>query len=156
MKRYLLIGALVACSPALAFAQSGDNTVYGPSTGDREFTISGSGSSGTDLDQGAFGLDAELGWYLTDHIEAGIQQSASWSGVDGGDDFWSAATGGFANYQFGSGRLRPLVGASLGYAYGNNVNESFYAGVGAGLKYYVLPSTFIQGGAEWQFYFDDA
>lgn len=154
MKRYLLIGALVACSPALALAQNYNSSTYGPSTGDREFTISGSGSSGTKLDEGAFGLNAELGWYLTDHVEAGVQQSISWSGVHHGDDFWSASTGGFANYQFGTARLRPLVGASLGYAYGNGVEETFYAGVGAGLKYYVLPNTFIKGGAEWQFYFD--
>lgn len=155
MKHYLVIGALVACSPALALAQNSDNPVYGPSAGDQEFTISGSGSSGTELDQGAFGLSGELGWYLTDHVEAGIRQSASWSGVDNGDDFWTASTGGFVNYQFGDARLKPVVGASLGYAYGNAVDESFYAGVGGGLKYYVLPSTFIQGAAEWQFYFDE-
>lgn len=155
MKHYLLVGALVAFLPVLAFGQNFESETYGPSAGEQELTISGSGSSGTELDQGTFGLNAELGWYLTDHIEAGVRQGVSWSGIENGDDLWNGYTGGFINYQFGESRLRPLVGVSLGYAYGDNIEETFFAGIGAGLKYYVLPNTFIEGRAEWQFYFDN-
>lgn len=156
MKRYLLIGALVAASPGLAWAQNYASDAFGPEAGDYEFTISGSGTSEQDLEQGTFSTNAELGWYLTDQLEVGIRQGLSWSGVEDGDDLWSGSTRGFVDYHFGEARLRPLVGASLGYAYGDTVNETFFAGLEAGLKYYVLPHTFVLGRAEYQFYFDEA
>ena len=156
MKSYILVSALLLTAPGLALAQSYQQTNYGPSAGDRELTLSGSGASdGSHVDEGSFGLSGELGWYLSEHTEVGIQQSLNWASVRHGDDSWNGATGGFIDYHFGNSRLRPYLGASLGYIYGDGVNESFYAGAGGGLKYYVLPNTFIKGGAEWQFLFDD-
>lgn len=156
MKRYLLIGALVASAPGLALAQDYEYDDFGADAGDQEFTISGSGTSSDDVETGNFSANGELGWYLSDHFEVGIRQGVSWQGVEDGSDVWNGSTRGFADYHFGDGRLRPLVGASLGYRYGESSPESFFAGVEAGLKYYVLPRTFVMGRAEWQFFFEDA
>lgn len=157
MKNYLIIGALAAGLPGMALAQV--STDIGPREGDREFTLAGTGSSQDDFDGTSLGISGELGWYTSDQLELGIRQSLNYTDVEGedfSDDSWNGATRGFVNYHFGETALRPFVGASLGYAYGDGVNDSFFAGGELGLKYYVLPRTFIVGRAEYQFFFDDA
>jgi hypothetical protein len=162
MKRYLMIGALACAIPGMAMAQdygSRAYTEYGPSQGDREFSISGTGSSEDDFDNSSVGISAEIGWYLSEQMVAGIRQSVNFADIEGeqfDDDYWNGATRGYVDYHFGDAALRPFLGASLGYAYGDGVNDSFFAGPELGLKYYVLPDTFVTGRAEYQFYFEDA
>ncbi len=156
MKRYLITAALAAV-PCFAFAQGTGNV--GPEAGDREFSISGTGSSDQDFDNTSAGVSGELGWYLSRELEVGIRQSLNFTDIEGEDisnDAWNGATRGFADYHFGSGALRPFAGASLGGIYGDGVNDSAFAGLETGLKYYVLPRTFIVGRAEYQFFFEDA
>ncbi len=43
---------------------------------------------------------------------------------------------------------------SLGYLYGDGVNETFYGGPEAGLRYYVKSDAFIFGRASYQFLFE--
>lgn len=154
MKRYLLIGALIAAAPGLVLAQEYEDV--GPDAGDREFILAGTGSSDQDLDAVSAGITGELGWYLSEQLEWGIRQTVIYADVPGNNDIWNGSTRGFVDWHFGEAALRPFVGASLGYIYGDGINESVFAGLEGGLKYYVLPRTFILGRAEYQFFFDSA
>ncbi|WMC12110.1 OmpA family protein [Oceanimonas pelagia] len=143
--------------PAVAMANMHGHSSIGPNQGDREFSLSGTGSSSKDFDNSSFGISADYGWYLSDRTLAGIRQSISYADVEGEgltDDFWNGSTRGFVDYHFGQNAARPFVGASLGAIYGDGVNDTGIAGLEAGLKYYLLPTTFIQARAEYQFLFD--
>lgn len=148
----------VAVGTSLLLASSAmaqEMTTIGPRTGDREFSLSGTGSSDKDFDNSSFGLSVDYGWYLSTQTLVGIRQSANYADVDGdNDDFWNGSTRGFADYHFGQHAARPFVGASLGGIYGDGVNDTGIAGLETGLKYYMLPTTFIQARAEYQFLFD--
>lgn len=142
--------------PALVQAQGMHGQDYGPKMGDREFSISGSGSSDKNFDSGGFGLSGDMGWYLSDRTVAGVRQNVTWGSVDNGDDIWRGATKGYLDYHFGHNQVRPFVGATLGAIYGDGVKETGTAGLELGMKYYVLPSTFIQARAEYSFLFDSS
>ncbi|MBU3823949.1 MAG: hypothetical protein H9917_03895 [Candidatus Oceanisphaera merdipullorum] len=157
MKTFKKLSLAVAVSalliPTLSQAQ-GTYQGVGPKQGDREFSISGSGTSDKNFDNGAMGLSGDIGWYLNDQTVAGVRQNVTWGSVDNGDDIWRGATKGFIDYHFGQSAFRPFVGASLGAIYGDGVKETGTAGLELGAKYYVLPSTFIQARAEYSFLFD--
>jgi len=147
----VLVGA------SLLFASSVMAQEVGPKVGDREFSLSGTGSSNKDFDSSSFGISGDYGWYLTGSTLAGIRQSVNFADVAGegfSDNFWNGSTRGFADYHFGQGAARPFVGASLGAIYGDGVKDTGIAGLETGLKYYLLSTTFIQGRAEYQFLFD--
>ncbi len=142
-----LLGAL----PIAASAQSG------PDQGDREFSLSGTGSSDQSFDSGSFGVTGDLGWYLRDNMVVGVRQSISYASIQGEsikDDFWNGSTRGYMNHQFLNANARPFVGASLGGIYGDGVKDSAFAGLETGLKYYVLPKTYFLGRVEYQFFFN--
>lgn len=150
VKHAFVLGACAALLPMALYA--------GPSQGEREFSISGTGTGDKDFDNSNFGISGDLGWYLSDSLSLGVRQSASYTDVEGeglSDDFWTGSTRGYTNYHFLSGDARPFVGASLGGVYGDGVEESAFAGLEFGLKYYVLDTTYILGRAEYQFFFDD-
>ncbi|UEX79936.1 hypothetical protein LMH63_18560 [Spiribacter halobius] len=130
---------------------------FGPDAGEREFSIAGSGSSDQDFDNSNFGLTADLGWYLQRNVIAGIRQSVNFADIQGEDatnDFWNGTTRGYLDYQFGTHRARPFIGASLGGIYGDGVDDSAFAGLETGLKYYVLEKTYILGRLDYQFFFE--
>ena len=142
---------------ALPMAAAAQLSQFGPDEGDREFSISGTGSSDQSLDSGSFGVTADIGWYLRDTTVAGIRQSINYASIEGetfSDDFWNGSTRGYINYQFLSNRARPFLGASLGGIYGDGVNDSGFAGLEGGLKYYVREKTYFLARAEYQFLFD--
>lgn len=144
-----IFGAL----PMIASAQS---TNFGPEQGDREFSISGTGSSDRKFDSGNFGVTGDMGWFLEDHLVTGVRQSINYASIEGEsivDDYWNGSTRGYVNYQFMNERARPFIGASLGGIYGDGVKNSAFAGLEAGLKYYVLPKTYLLTRAEYQFLF---
>lgn len=146
-----LLGAL----PIAASAQSSD---FGPDQGEREFSISGTGGSDRNFDSGTFGVTGDMGWYLQSQVVAGIRQSVNYASIEGADiddDFWNGSTRGYVNYQFLSDRARPFIGASLGGIYGDGVKDSAFAGLEVGMKYYVLPKTYLLGRVEYQFLFSD-
>ena len=148
---FCLLGAL----PVAAFAQSSN---VGPAEGDREFTLSGTGSSDQSFDSASIGMSADLGWYTSDNMVFGIRQSLNYADIEGEnatDDFWNGATRGYVNHQFLDDRARPFVGASLGGIYGDGVKDSAFAGLETGIKYYVRSKTFIIARAEYQFLFSD-
>lgn len=98
-----------------------------------EFSITGSGSSDKELDTGSFGFTADVGYYLNQPVSVGVRQNLNFADT-GGDSDWDATTTGYVDYHFFSDRsLKPFVGVSLGFLYGD-VEESFVAGPEAGLK----------------------
>ncbi len=144
---------------ALPIAASAQASSFGPEQGEREFSISGTGSSDRDFNSGTFGVTGDLGWYLRDHIVAGFRQSINYASIEGesiDDDFWNGSTRGYLNYQFLENRARPFVGASLGGIYGDGVEDSGFAGLETGLKYYVQTKTYFLARVEYQFFFDDS
>lgn len=147
----------IAAVPAVAVAQGSSGMQFGPDVGEREFSLSGTGSSDKDFDSSTFGIVGDLGWYLQPNLVAGVRQSVNFADIEGEDvsnDFWNGSTRGYVDYHFGSHRARPFVGASLGGIYGDGVNDSAFAGVEAGMKYYVLEKTYILGRLDYQFFFD--
>lgn len=163
-KSYLAIAVLTASMSGIAVAEqdayvTGDKLVVGPQDGSREFSLAGAGTSDKDFDNSSFGVSGDYGWYTSSHSVWGIRQSINFADIKGEDldnDFWNGSTRGYYDYHFGSGNARPFLGASLGAVYGDGVNESAFAGLEFGLKYYMLPSTYILGRAEYQFFFQDS
>lgn len=142
---------------SLPMAASAQTSGFGPEEGDKEFSISGTGSGDRNFDSGSFGLTGDLGWYLNDRMVAGVRQSVNYASIEGEsivDDFWNGSTRGYLNHHFMTDRARPFVGASLGGVYGDGIENSAFAGLEAGLKYYVQKKTYFLARAEYQFLFD--
>jgi hypothetical protein len=160
MNRSVLIAVGVASIlPLAASAQQGMSSGFGPSVGDREFSLSAIGSSDRDFDSSSIGLSGDLGWYLRRDVIVGVRQSLNYADIPGesiDNDSWNGATRGYVDYQFGDNRLRPFLGASLGMVYGDAVNDSAFGGLELGSKYYVLPATYLLGRAEYQWFFDSS
>lgn len=138
----LLIGV-----PSISMAQ--------PEAGDRSFSISGTGASDQDFDGNTFGVTGEFGYFHSKQLEYGVRQTFSGVAGDKVSDEWSGATLAFLDYHFGEGKARPFVGVNLGGVYGESVSDSGSAGLEGGLKYYVLPKTYIGFGIAYQFLFSD-
>lgn len=127
-----------------------------PAQGAKEFTLSGAGSSDKEFDNNVFALDASYGHYLSSASSIGVRQSVGVADSEGSDSEWNGSTRFFYDYHFGEQKWRPFLGVNIGYIYGESVDETFIAGPEAGLKYYVLPSTFIVAQVEYQFLFESA
>jgi len=152
--RKVFLGAAILTA---AFSVSGlAQDRYGPSEGEWEATLSGTGTSDNDFDNHTVGLSGSLGKYVTDNWLLGVRQSLNFADVEGGEDRTNFATRMFGDYVFDLGRWRPYIGASLGYIYGDNVNDTFAAGPEVGVKYYADRNTFVYLQAEYQFAFEDA
>jgi hypothetical protein len=152
MKKTLaLVASALLAAPLAVFAAPGD----GPVKGDRSFTVSGSGTSDKDFDNSAYGVNGELGYFLTDKWQAGLRQSVNGVDQDQGGNSWAGATRGFIVYNFLDGNYRPYLGANLGGIYGEDVSNTGAAGIEAGLKLYVLKKTYINFGIEYSWLFED-
>lgn len=127
----------------------------GPVEGDKSFTIAGSGTNDKDFDNGAYGVTAEVGYFLTGAWQAGMRQSVNGFAGDEVPNSWNGATRGFIAYNFLDGKYRPYIGANLGGIYGEDVSNTGTAGLEAGLKLYVLEKTYINFGVEYAFLFND-
>ena len=159
LKATAILVGIMSAAPMAVTAQDSSSS-FGPSAGDREFSLAGTGSSDKNLDSGSFGVTGDIGWYLRDHFILGVRQSVNYASIEGEfitDDFWNGATRGYMNYQFApTDRMRPFLGASLGGVYGDGVNNSGFAGLELGAKYYVRTKTYILGRMEYQFLFDSS
>jgi len=127
-----------------------------PESGDRSFTLSGTGSSDKDFDGNSFGVSGELGWYTTDHLLWGVRQSFNGLVGDKVNDTWNGSTRGFVDLHFGSGSTRPYIGANIGGIYGEGVKDTGQAGLETGLRWFVKDKTFIGVGVEYSFLFEDS
>jgi hypothetical protein len=157
MKNHLTIalGLLLVSLPLASRAQTSpdSNNVnlsdasYGPRMGEHEFTLSSSGSGDKHLRHSAGGVDFSLGNFISDSSELSLRQSVSYGS---GSTFSTRVA---YDEHFGSGQLRPFLGVNFGYIYGNAVKDTMAAGLEAGLKYYVLPKTFVYALVDYSFLF---
>lgn len=145
--KYPLAALCLALSPTLVSAE--------PEAGDNLFTLTGSGSSDTDFDNNTAALSFDVGQFYTDNVALGLRQSLGFADSESGSS-WSGASRVFADYHFDAGKWQPFVGGNVGGIYGDEVDETFFAGPEAGVKYYVKPKTFITFQAEYQVFFDSA
>lgn len=147
---------LICALPVSVFAQQSSGTQFGPAAGDREFSISGTGSGDRRFKSGTFGVTGDYGWYRSDQLVLGIRQSVNYASIRGENitnDFWNGTTRGYVNHQFGTSQARPFVGGSLGFIYGDGVKNTGFAGLEAGVKYYMVAKTYLLARAEYQFFF---
>lgn len=160
MNRKLLLSFLIGVAPVAALAQGG--VVYGPQAGDKELTLSGTGSSESSMDKAKFGVNAGYGWFYTDELELGVRQSLNYvDQPNTSSNTLNGSTTGFVDYNFtflrhsdsAMKRAVPFLGAGLGGAYGKGVKDSALGGLEAGLKYYVRPKTFILTAVQYQYFF---
>jgi len=98
---------------------------------------------------------ASLSYDLTDSPKIALRQDIGVDEAGTTNSHWKGATRGYydANYSdvdFGSGKLRPYVGANAVYVYGSPINDKLIAGPEVGLKIQVQPKTLIRVQAEYQ------
>lgn len=137
----------LAISPTLVSAD--------PASGDGLFTLTGTGSSDNSFDTNTAAVSFDVGKFFSDNLAAGLRQSFGFADSDNNSS-WSGASRGFVDYHFDGGNWQPFVGANLGGIYGDEVDETFFAGPEAGVKYYVRDKTYITVQMEYQVFFDSA
>ncbi|CAM2966251.1 outer membrane beta-barrel protein [Rariglobus hedericola] len=162
--KLILAGASLLFASTFVSAQTRTETVpvatyqpseFGAVKGEWEFTLGGSGASNKDLDNSLGGVNFSLGHYLTDSLELSVRQSGNYSNGSGDAEF-DGSTFGALDYHFGTGRLRPFVGVNFGAIYGENTSDTWAAGLEAGLKFYVLPKTFLFALVNYAWTFENA
>jgi hypothetical protein len=140
-----LLGLLLAPCAAMAQFQMGD----------MEMTLNGNGSSDNDFDTTVAGVEATLGYFVSDNLEAIVRQGVSLIDVPG-DNVWNGSTRLGLDFHFDMQMWQPFVGASIGYIYGDSVRDQFIAGPEAGLKAFVNTTTFILASVEYDVLFKEA
>lgn len=167
MKNLLTTAALSAVTLAVspAFAQTNaeygttdatydTSDYFGPQEGQWEVTLAGTGGNDQDFDTGSFNIDVDASYYFSELLSAGVRQNVGYVDSNNSED-WNASTAVFGQAHFGDAALRPFVGASFGYLYGDGINETFFGGPEAGVRYYVKPEAFLFARASYQFLFDE-
>ena len=144
--------SLIAAGPAAA--QTADT--FGFEKGDLEVTLGGSGSSDNDFDSNFISFNGSFAYFVTDTINLGVRQDLSIADTNS-ESSYNAATVAFAQYNISEfGAFVPFVGVSLGYLYGDDVEETFIAGPEIGAKYFVKEDAFFFGRVNYDFLFEDA
>ncbi len=108
------------------------------------FQVSGGLNHAQGSDTGTANVDLSVGYFLTDQVELGVIQGLSYNFNDGGEDTWSAATVGFANYNFASPEAKfvPFAGAFGGVLW-NDDDATGTIGPNLGVKYFLGDETFL-------------
>lgn len=144
---------LLAALPLFAAAQT---TVVDPTrrAGDREFTLGGSGASNKDFDDSFGGVNFSYGWYSTPTSLWSIRQSINYSNPSiGGKRFNGSTRIAFDQHLVARGPVIPFIGINAGGVYGDNLRDTFAAGLEAGGKYYVQSRTFVYALVEYGWFF---
>jgi hypothetical protein len=124
--------------------------------GDHEFTLGASGSTNTDFDDSSGSLDFSYGMYLSPRSEIVLRQNVGYSNPSNGGTRWHGTTVVAYDWHLGTAQTRPFFGVSLGGVYGDDVRDTWSAGLEVGAKHYVGPRTFIYGVMQYQWFFQDA
>jgi hypothetical protein len=133
-----------------------DLTPQPPQAGAYEFTLGGGGGADTDLDDSFGGVNFSVGKYLSDTLAVVLRQSVNYANPDAGGNVWNGSTFIALDQHFGTNeRLRPFVGVNFGRIYGDNVADSWAAGLEAGAKYYVHTRTFVYALAQYAWLFEE-
>lgn len=117
--------------------------------GSTELTLSGSGSSDKQFHDTNLDANVGIGYMLTNELEIGIRQGASYQHSDGGGDNLVGETRAALDWNFDLGKLQPYVGATLGARYGDGV--SYIAGPEVGIRYWMNTDTAIFVSAAYDF-----
>lgn len=148
MKKLLvLFAAVLLALPATAMAKFQD--------GDYELTLNGSGSSDNDFNNNDFNMQFSLGYFFSEMLEGILRQQAGFVARDPGEDDWNASTSLGADLNFPIDRFVPFLGATVGYIYGDGIDETWIGTPEAGLKAFVNDTTFVQALVQYQFFFDN-
>jgi hypothetical protein len=123
--------------------------------GDYTFTMGGGGNSDKELDNSVLSFNLALSKFVSNETAVAVRQELNFADVSS-DQAFNGSTRFAMDYHFSAGNCRPFVGASIGYLYGDNVEEQFIAGPEVGVKHFLNPSTFIYVNAEYQFLFKNA
>jgi hypothetical protein len=149
LKKILLVTAAVLLTlPAVAMA--------GFQTGDYEFTLNGTGSSDNDFDNNDFSMQFGLGYFFSDMLAAVLRQDLGITVRDNDDDDWNGSTALGADVNFNFATVTPFLGATIGYLYGDDVDNSWFLSPEAGVKFFVNTTTYIQALVQYQWLFDDS
>jgi len=136
-KLYLVLPVLALLAlPAMSHAQF--------EAGNWTAEISGNGTAGTggSFDTFNAGITTQPGYFLTKELQIGLRNSVNWS--DGGS-FRNGNIAAYADYHFDMDRWQPYLGANIGYAYGDEIEDTWIAGPEGGIKYFVNSTTYIDG-----------
>ena len=123
--------------------------------GDKEITLSGSASNGSEFDGVFIGANGSFGYFVTDNLELSVRQSLTYTDVNV-DASMNGSTRIAGDFHFDLEAWQPFVGANFGYVYGDAVSDTFEAAPEAGIKWFVNSTTFIFAMVEYQFFFDQA
>lgn len=108
-----------------------------------ELSIGGTVKTESFFDDNDGGINAQLGFYLTKAFQVNIRQYGFINSSNGSTSV-EGASGVFADYHFDLGSFQPFVGLGGLYNYGSGQrNNNFDVGAEAGMKFFVLPKTFI-------------
>ena len=147
-----LVAVALCLLPATVFAQQGS---LGFETGDREFTLAGTGTSDEDFDNSVFSISLSFGYFFSPYLEGGIRQDYAYFDTAGDDDAYNAATQLFLDYHFDLDRVQPFMGISIGGVYGDFIKDQFIASPEIGVKVFANPTTFILALVQYQILFED-
>jgi len=143
------------CAASLAWL--GSATVASAQFQQQDITLQLSGNAQTDVEFDGTDLDIDgaVGYFFSDQLEGGIRQGLGYTDI--GTNATNGSTAVYANYHFGelNSELQPFIGASIGYNYGDLVNDTFFAGPEGGVKYFVADKWFLFGTVQYQFFFED-
>lgn len=123
--------------------------------GDWEITIAGSGTSDDSFDETALSVGFSVGYFFNDNLEAGVRQTVSFADTESAGSDFAASTTGFLDYHFDADEWQPFIGAFIGYAYGDGVEEDGVYGPEGGVKYFVNSTTFVAFTVQYVVPFDD-
>ena len=158
MSRFSTLSALPVLAAGLLAAPAVADVADGPAfqKGDIEVTLGGSGSSDNDFDSNFINFNGSVAYFATDTIALGVRQDLGVADTNN-DSSYNAATVVFAQYNIDEfGDFVPFIGATIGYLYGDDVEETFIAGPEIGLKYFVKEDAFFFGRVNYDFLFEDA
>ena len=122
--------------------------------GDKELTLSGSGASDNDFDTTNLSFDVGFGYFFDQSWEGIVRQTLNVTDQPG-ENAYNGTTRVGIDYNFNVQQMRPFVGATVGYIYGDGVEESFIAGPEAGIKAFLSKSTFVIAAVGYDFIFED-
>lgn len=146
-KTIVALSMLFLVLPAAAWAQ-------GFSQGDKEILLNGAGVSDRDFDNSVFSVQGSFGYFFTGNIEGSFRQSLSFTDTQNAGSSWAGTSGVALDYNFDLGRWWPFAGGNIGYNYGEDVPDTWTAGLEGGLKFFVNSTTFILGMLQYQWFLD--
>lgn len=122
-----------------------------------ELQINGGFFHGLGSDTANYNVDVSYGRFFGDQFEVGIRQAFNLVTLDHARDQWLMSTAGFALYhlQLDAHQIVvPFAGGFAGAAY-NDQDAAPVLGPTAGVRFYAVPSTFIQAAYRYEWFPSD-